>query len=524
MTKLNLLGLSVVTIGLLVGCGSSDTPTTGGSDVQTGTGYYVDSAVNGVDYVCGTQTGTTDSEGKFTFETGKDCTFSVAGVPLRTTKADDLVDGQKVVENNITVAQFLQSIDNDGDPSNGIQIEPAILTFLTQALTAHSAGKVPTGTVLDTVVASVRDDVPTFEGRIKTAEEVTEHLTQTQTEITKELLAGKTFYHVGVNIDGTVGSLEKYVVNATATVMTYSCIEGCEDNSDNGSTNVTIVGNSIVFDGGDTATLTKKTSDYLLFEDNYGKHYSYATEAKAKAFYDSLTTAATPSALSDLIVGKTLYQHCKDASGDWITTLTFNTNGDLLIVDNDYTETIKYRIDGNTVYTTEDGVENAHSLLEQTTDSITVQDNDGTTTFYFDRAKAEASVADDCSSTLITDLVSGHVTFKDLLSVPSDAWVRIVPSINQKEGNYEGPRCKIDNSGNFGNECYIDDSIEDVRKAFSDSESFQVVVFKNHIEPNKQDWDCGENVYKYVVGNSWTNIEVLSSDFEDRSQDECNNN
>jgi len=513
MKKLNLLGLSVVTIGLLVGCGSN------GSSVATGTGFYVDNAVEGVDYVCGSKTGKTDSKGAFTFEEGKECKFTLAGIPLRTTKADELEDGKEVLEDNPKVAKFLQSIDANNDLSDGIQISDEVLTALTTALeTSNSIGTLPEGTVLTEVVASVGHDVTAITGDVRTDEQVQEHLAQTQTEITKALLAGKTFYGIGVKLDGSVGSLEKDVVNATATVMTSSCIEGCEDNNE-GTTNITIVGNSIVFGDGDKATLTKQTSDYLLFEDSYGKHYLYSSELKAKAFYDSLATSTptisalsdlivgktyyiaaddsytdengnivkndhvetlafgtdgklydtwvqngeqkevvmdysvngdtlslvTPdnetvtftnleelsthirftdasgkesgkffftyadaeatfgsssstinAALSDLIVGKTVYQHCKDGNNDRIYVLTFTTNGKIEIVDNGQTETIAYRIDGNTIYTTEDTGEVGHPLLEQTTDFIKFQDSDGETTFYFDRTKAEASVADNC--------------------------------------------------------------------------------------------------------------------------------
>jgi len=365
MKKLNLLGLSVVTIGLLSGCGSSNTDE---NAVETGTGYYVDSAVQGVNYKCGKKSGTTDTDGKFTFEVGQDCSFSLAGVPLRTTKADELKDGVKVLENNEDVAQFLQSIDNDHNASNGIQIQPEILDVLTQALADHnSTGKVPTDRELDGIVTRVRDDIPTFNGRVKTPEEARTHLLDTQTGITKALASGKTFYNVNVNPDGSVDSLEKDSIDTTATVMRLSCIEGCEDNQDDNSSikiGIRIVGNSILFETGDKSKLIKQTNDYLLFEDSDGKHYLYSSEAKAKAYYDTLVTSSATTAASiasDLIVGKTYYlsvcdsyaENGKTILNNHVETLVFGTDNkvhDTWIEDGEKKEAIMdYSIDGNTL-------------------------------------------------------------------------------------------------------------------------------------------------------------------------------
>ncbi len=54
------------------------------------TAFYIDEAVAGIAYECGLQQGFTDENGAFTFEDGKDCTFSIGDVVLRTTKASFL--------------------------------------------------------------------------------------------------------------------------------------------------------------------------------------------------------------------------------------------------------------------------------------------------------------------------------------------------------------------------------------------------------------------------------------------------
>ena len=112
--------VSVVTASLLlVGCGGGGETS---STISTGIGFYVDSAVKGVSYECGNQSGTTDSNGKFTFQKGQDCTFSIGGLTLRTTDASKLEDNVTIFEDNNATAQLLQSLDADGNADNGIEI------------------------------------------------------------------------------------------------------------------------------------------------------------------------------------------------------------------------------------------------------------------------------------------------------------------------------------------------------------------------------------------------------------------
>jgi hypothetical protein len=176
MRKFNLISLSLFAMLSLIGCGSS-----GSSSSETGTGYYVDSPVEGVDYTCGSQKGKTSDSGKFIFEKGKGCTFSLAGVKLRETSSSQLTDGGKVFEDNDNVARFLQSLDNDGNPGNGIFIHDDVRNELPNALADNgSKGKVPTGGTLDAVVASLDNDVSIFGGHVRTEDEVQNHLDETR--------------------------------------------------------------------------------------------------------------------------------------------------------------------------------------------------------------------------------------------------------------------------------------------------------------------------------------------------------
>jgi len=184
-TSLMISGMAI-TLLALTGCGGGSDSSTTQQTTATGTGYYVDSAVAGVNYICGSQTGITDKDGKFIFEQGKDCTFKVAGLILRKVQADNLVDNAKLVENNVTVARFLQSIDTDGNPSNGILITSETLTVLTNVLQTENIDTVPnTTTELETIVSHIEQEDSNFKGHVVTEEEAQNHLQATQESILK---------------------------------------------------------------------------------------------------------------------------------------------------------------------------------------------------------------------------------------------------------------------------------------------------------------------------------------------------
>ncbi len=125
---------------VMVGCGggsSADTSSGGTTpaapSVSTGTAYYVDSAVSGVDYKCGSQEGVTGTDGEFTFEVGGSCTFYLGDIKLRDVDATLLEDGAIVRETDVNIGRILQSLDSDSNPDNGITINKDIVRALSDA-------------------------------------------------------------------------------------------------------------------------------------------------------------------------------------------------------------------------------------------------------------------------------------------------------------------------------------------------------------------------------------------------------
>jgi hypothetical protein len=116
------------------GGGGSNPPDNGDS---TNTGYFVDSAVSGLSYVTSSGiTGVTDAFGAFEYAPGDSVTFSIGDVVIGEATGASLLTPVSLVpgatdETDTTVtniARFLQSLDEDGNPDNGITIAAGVAT------------------------------------------------------------------------------------------------------------------------------------------------------------------------------------------------------------------------------------------------------------------------------------------------------------------------------------------------------------------------------------------------------------
>lgn len=113
----------------LLGCGGDSDGGTGPSDGGTGpgetvlSGIFLDAVVQGLTYQSGdTPPGQTGQVGSFEYVQGEPITFSMGGVVLGTLNSGSTVITPfdfPVPEN---VARFIQSFDDDLDPSNGITL------------------------------------------------------------------------------------------------------------------------------------------------------------------------------------------------------------------------------------------------------------------------------------------------------------------------------------------------------------------------------------------------------------------
>jgi hypothetical protein len=167
--RLRLFSSLIVAVGVLSACGGGGggggggTAGAGGGGGGGGTsggntlvGTLVDAPTAGVSYVCGSQRGKTDASGRFNYESGQSCTFSVGNVTLGSMNAvpdDTLVTPYDLVNvsrlstidpNALGIAQFLQSVD-DGSQSGALTISPtteATLNTVSQQNLATDRSKV----------------------------------------------------------------------------------------------------------------------------------------------------------------------------------------------------------------------------------------------------------------------------------------------------------------------------------------------------------------------------------------------
>ena len=113
-------------IALFSGCGSSDS--SNDTAPSTITGQFIDSAVQGLDYVCSSGgSGVTNAFGHFTCNIGDTVTFSLNSFEIGSARAETVITPKTLHPNDteamINIAQLLQTLDSDGNPDNGISID-----------------------------------------------------------------------------------------------------------------------------------------------------------------------------------------------------------------------------------------------------------------------------------------------------------------------------------------------------------------------------------------------------------------
>jgi len=242
-----MLGSVITATLLLVGCGggsssSSTAPASSLAPVSpsantektTGKGYYVDSAVEGINYVCGSQEGVTDENGTFTFESDQNCTFSLAGLRLREINASSLEDNVSILEDNVTVAQLLQTLDSDGNASNGIQISEGTGQVVGDVLVSLDTPL--DRDLLEAVHDAIRADTEVeYNGRVVDANETQIHLSSTRQQL--ELNGRRTQHDVEAEhrASGQFGD-NNGSMNGSMNVDTET--DGDNNGSMNGSMNV----------------------------------------------------------------------------------------------------------------------------------------------------------------------------------------------------------------------------------------------------------------------------------------------
>jgi para-nitrobenzyl esterase len=119
-----------------IGCSGFGSCVVSSPDVSSG--VFIDSPVAGITYKTPTLECITDAAGTFQYKKGEKVTFSIGTVILGSAIGKpvltplDIVDGAKDTSdqrvNNISA--FLQTLDQDGNPANGITISSKTVSFV----------------------------------------------------------------------------------------------------------------------------------------------------------------------------------------------------------------------------------------------------------------------------------------------------------------------------------------------------------------------------------------------------------
>jgi hypothetical protein len=103
----------------------------------TNYGHILDSEVEGIRYISGTHYGTTDSNGTFGYIQGEYIQFYIGDIKIGSPIVPDIrLTPYELANKNssaaLNIASFLQTLDNDADLGNGIQINESIHHIATE--------------------------------------------------------------------------------------------------------------------------------------------------------------------------------------------------------------------------------------------------------------------------------------------------------------------------------------------------------------------------------------------------------
>ena len=184
---------------LLTGCGgsSSDNSSSGGGGDSGGgnnggvakTGYFLDSAVQGINFKTATKSGLTDSKGAFPYNEGEEVTFSIGELVFPTATAIQYITPLELADTTdsqdpqvVNIVRLLMTLDTDGDPNNGITISsdakyvaPAGLNF------DQSTEEFSTSPEVIDFISNAGQTTPVT--TLISAEEATAHITETLKDI-----------------------------------------------------------------------------------------------------------------------------------------------------------------------------------------------------------------------------------------------------------------------------------------------------------------------------------------------------
>jgi hypothetical protein len=167
VSSVSSLSSSTVSVSSIASSETSSNQTSSPAPVVTG--VFLDAAVSNIGYRTATQEGFTNNNGEFAYQIGELITFYIGDLELPSVVATgiitplDIANTESLTDNQlINILRLLQSLDKDGDASNGIEI---------------TAAAIAAGTVLDfTVAPDVFADSPAVKALLQASGSANEEL------------------------------------------------------------------------------------------------------------------------------------------------------------------------------------------------------------------------------------------------------------------------------------------------------------------------------------------------------------
>lgn len=166
------------------GSGGDGSSGGGGSGSGETRGVLLDSPVANVGYRTETKEGVTDAEGRFDYEPGETVTFFIGDLefpPIDTasivTPLDFAGTDDPLNDSVVNMIRLLQTLDKDGDPSNGIEITDAAKAAATQLDFNVSKEAFESSTAVESLIFNAGQD-NAVAGLVSVAEAV-QHFTNT---------------------------------------------------------------------------------------------------------------------------------------------------------------------------------------------------------------------------------------------------------------------------------------------------------------------------------------------------------
>ena len=418
--KASTLVISFATLLLLGGCGgggnSNNAVVPGVEPTPILTGYFTDSAVEGLTYTTDTQSGVTDLNGAFTYQAGETVVFSIGDFVLgesaaatpKMTPLNLIPDAflpttrnelSPLLRNKISntaeviafrklsnMLTFLQALDYDKDASNGITIsdgmgivlEGVSIDFsaeLTEFKKTIPLRRVMSAAVTQNLISS---------GFIKEPGQALNHFYQAQ-EIEHSFKAVASI-SVATDVDSQPNQFKAYTYDADGNRLTYSLDSDADGDADSIKTyTYDADGNRLTYSldsdaNGDADSITTYTydADGNQLTESFDENADYLNR--------------TYNSDGNLLEGSEDYD--ADGIADFIETYTYDANGTMLTMsycesdERGYcpAETYTYDADGNRVRESldyqGDGVENSYRTYTYDADGSWLtasydNDNDG---------------------------------------------------------------------------------------------------------------------------------------------------